>query len=187
MISQILDNKSFVIVYASGELTKSGGIGGTVKSKLTSYQGKDVGIQVNYWNTVGNVSLTAGTLGYKTGFFGFKNSTERWTYYKNATISNNIVTGDLSDIEVNKVFTNRLSGFILDGSVTAGSNAIVGSNFQISGGTINGTPIGVSTAQTGRFTNLSNTVSANFAANFACSAPLRLRLASAMPGSAPRC
>ena len=32
-----------------------------------------------------------------------------------------------------------------------------------------------------------DTVSANFAANLACSAPLRLRLASAMPGSAPRC
>ena len=161
-VSRILDNTSFVIIY-SGGITESGGVGGTVKSKLTTYQGKDVGIQVNYWNTVGNASLTSGTLGYKTGFFGFKNSTERWTYYKNATISNNIVTGDLSDIEVNKVFASRLSGFTLDGSVTTGSNAVVGSNFQISGGTINGTPIGVTTAQTGRFTNLSNTVSSNFA------------------------
>ena len=160
-ITQIPSSNSFVIVY-SGGLTTNGGVGGTVKSKLTSYQGKDVGIQVNYWNTVGNASLTAGTLGYKTGFFGYKNSTERWTYYKNATISNNIVTGDLSDIEVNKVFANRLSGFILDGSVTAGSNAIVGTNFQIGGGTINSTPIGVNTAQSGRFTNLSNTVSASF-------------------------
>ena len=64
---------------------------------------------------------------------------------------------------MNKVFASRLSGFTLDGSVTTGSNAVVGSNFQISGGTINGTPIGVTTAQTGRFTNLSNTVSSNFA------------------------
>jgi hypothetical protein len=98
----------------------------------------------------------------KTGFFGFKDSTKRWTYYSNATITNNVVTGDLSDIEVNKVFASRMSGFILDGSVSAGSNSVAGSNFQISGGTINGTPIGVNTAQTGRFTNLSNTVSASF-------------------------
>lgn len=160
-ITQVPTPDSFVVVF-SGGLTVSGGEFGTVKSNLTEYQGKDVGIQVNYWNTVGNASLTAGTLGYKTGFFGFKNNTERWTYYKNATISNNIVTGDLSDIEVNKVFANRISGFVLDGSVTAGSNAIVGTNFQIGGGTINSTPIGVNTAQTGRFTNLSNTVSASF-------------------------
>jgi hypothetical protein len=160
-ITQVLDSTSFVIVY-SGGLTTNGLDNGTVKSNLTTYQGKDVGIQVNYWTTSGNVNLTSGTLGYKTGFFGFKNSTERWTYYKNATISNNIVTGDLSDIEVNKVFASRLSGFILDGGVTAGSNMIAGSNFQISGGSINGTPIGVNTAQTGRFTNLSNTVSASF-------------------------
>lgn len=160
-ITQVIDSTSFVVVY-SGGITSSGLDNGTVKSNLTTYQGKDVGIQVNYWTTSGNVNLTSGTLGYKTGFFGFKNSTERWTYYKNATISNNIVTGDFSDIEVNKVFASRISGFILDGNITAGSNAIVGSNFQISGGGINGTPIGVNTAQTGRFTNLSNTVSANF-------------------------
>jgi hypothetical protein len=160
-VTQIPTLNSFVVVF-SGGLNANGGVAGTVKSNLTTYQGKDVGIQVNYWNTVGNASLTAGTLGYKTGFFGFKNSTERWTYYKNATISNNIVTGDLSDIEVNKVFANRISGFVLDGNVTAGSNAIIGTNFQIGGGTINSTPIGVNTAQTGRFTNLSNTVSASF-------------------------
>jgi len=160
-ITRVIDSTSFVVVY-SGGITLSGLDNGIVKSNLTTYQGKDVGIQVNYWTTSGNANLTSGTLGYKTGFFGFKNDTGRWTYYKNATISNNIVTGDLSDIEVNKVFTNRISGFILDGNITAGSNAIVGSNFQISGGTINGTPIGVNTAQTGRFTNLSNTVSANF-------------------------
>lgn len=152
-------NNEFII---SGQnLTTAGGIGGTVKSNLTTYQGKDVGIQVNYWSTTASPSITSGSLGYKTGFFGFKNSTERWTFYKNATISNNIVTGSLSDIEVNKVFTSRISGFILEGGVSAGSNSVAGSNFQISGGAINGTPIGTNTAQTGRFTQLSNTVSAS--------------------------
>lgn len=152
-------NNEFII---SGQnLTTAGGVGGTVKSNLTTYQGKDVGIQVNYWSTTASPSITSGSLGYKTGFFGFKNSTERWTFYKNATISNNIVTGSLSDIEVNKVFTSRISGFILEGGVSAGSNSVAGSNFQISGGAINGTPIGTNTAQTGRFTQLSNTVSAS--------------------------
>jgi hypothetical protein len=152
-------NNEFII---SGlNLNTAGGVGGTVKSNLTTYQGKDVGIQVNYWSTTASPSITSGSLGYKTGFFGFKNSTERWTFYKNATISNNIVTGSLSDIEVNKVFTSRLSGFVLEGGVSTGSNSVAGSNFQISGGAINGTPIGTNTSQTGRFTQLSNTVSAS--------------------------
>ena len=159
-ITGITGTREFIIVKEA--ITTDGTVGGTVKSNLTTYQGKDVGIQVNYWTTTGNVNLTSGTLGYKTGFFGFKNSSERWTYYKNATISNSVVTGDLSDIEVNKVFASRLSGFVLDGNVTTGSNAVIGSNFQIAGGSINSTPIGVNSAQTGRFTNLSNTVSASF-------------------------
>jgi hypothetical protein len=160
-ITGIIGTKEFIVV-KDGGITTDGVVGGTVKSNLTTYQGKDVGIQVNYWTTTGNVNLTSGTLGYKTGFFGFKNSTERWSYYKNASISNSVVTGDLSDIEVNKVFASRLSGFVLDGNVTTGSNAVVGSNFQIAGGNINSTPIGVNSAQPGRFTNLSNTFSASF-------------------------
>jgi hypothetical protein len=161
-ITQVIHNNEFIVATTGGSLTLSGIDAGTVTSNLTTYQGKDVGIQVNYWTTSGNASITSGTLGYKTGFFGFKDSTKRWTYYSNATITNNVVTGDLSDIEVNKVFASRLSGFVLEGGVSAGSYNVAGSNFQISGGTINGTPIGVNTAQTGRFTNLSNTVSASF-------------------------
>jgi hypothetical protein len=158
MVTVIISSKEFMIVKSGGVSTM--GSFGVVKSNLMTYQGKDVGIQVNYWSTVGNVSLTSGSLGYKTGFFGYKNDTQRWTYYNNASISNDVVTGTLSDIEVNKVFTNRMSGFALDGNVSAGSNVVAGSNFQIGGGSINGTTIGVNTAQTGRFTNLSNTVSA---------------------------
>lgn len=159
MVTVIISSKEFMIVKSGG--VSSVGSFGVVKSNLMTYQGKDVGIQVNYWSTVGNVSLTSGSLGYKTGFFGYKNDTQRWTYYNNASISNDVVTGTLSDIEVNKVFTNRMSGFALDGNVSAGSNVVAGSNFQIGGGSINGTTIGINTAQTGRFTNLSNTVSAN--------------------------
>lgn len=131
---------------------------GSVKSNLMTPQGKDVGIGVNYWSTVGNIGITSGSVGYKTGFFGFKSDTERWSFYTRSTISNDIVTGDFGDVEVNKVFANRLSGFVLEGAVSCGSNQVLGSNFQISGGNINNTPIGVATAQTGRFTNLSSTV-----------------------------
>lgn len=156
-IKQIVSPTQFTIL--TGNITSSGS-DGTVKSNLTLEQGKDVGIQVNYWSTVGNTSVTAGTAAFKTGFFGFKRSTERWNFYNNATISNDIVTGSLADIEINKLFTNRISGYILDGAVTAGSNAIVGTNFQINGGSINQTQIGNVAPNTGNFTSLSNTVQA---------------------------
>jgi hypothetical protein len=158
-VSGIISTTEFLITNPD-QLTQAG-TEGAVKSNLMTFQGKDVGIQVNYWSTVGNLSVTSGSLGYKTGFFGFKNSSERWVYYKNATVSNNIVSGTLSDIEVDKVFANRLSGYTLEGAISAGSNAILGNNFQISGGNINSTPIGVNVPQTGKFTNLSNTVAAS--------------------------
>jgi hypothetical protein len=132
-----------------------------VKTNLTTYQGKDVGIQVNYWSTTGNILVTAGSLGYKTGYFGFKLGAERWSFYSNATISNNVVSGSFGDIEVNKVYASRMSGFGLDGNMSAGSNTVSGTNFQIGGGSINSTPIGVSVASSGRFTTLSNTVQAS--------------------------
>jgi hypothetical protein len=160
-VSAIRDALTFNIS-APGKILTQNGTAGTAKTNLTTDQGKDVGIQVNYWSTTGTTNVSAGALGYKTGFFGFKEDKERWSFYTNATIDNNVVTGDFGDIEVNKVNTNRMSGFILDGGVSAGSNIVQGSNFQIAGGTINGTPIGGAIASTGRFTTLSNTVQAEF-------------------------
>ena len=158
-ITSIVNGTEFTIT--NGSILTVSGTTGIIKSNLTTFQGKDVGIQVNYWTTVGNSTITSGSLGYKTGFYGFKSSSQRWVYYKDAIITDNVVSGTLSDIEVNKVFTNNLSGFVLDGAISAGSNAIMGNNFQISGGNINNTPIGVTSPQTGRFSNLTNTVAAN--------------------------
>ena len=158
-ITNILSNTQFTINIPLLNLTQSGS-SGQIKSNLTQDQGKDVGIQVNYWSTSGNPLITKGSIGYNTGFFGFKRNTERWSFYSKATISNNIVSGTFGDIEVNKLFTNKISGFILDGGLSGGSNLISGTNFNINGGSINNTPIGATTASTGRFTNLSNTVSA---------------------------
>lgn len=160
-VSAIRDALTFNIS-APGKILTENGTTGTVKTNLTTDQGKDVGIQVNYWSTTGTTNVSAGALGYKTGFFGFKEDKERWSFYTNATINNNVVTGDFGDIEVNKVNTTKMSGFMLEGAVSAGSNSIRGSNFQIAGGTIIGTPIGGAIASTGRFTTLSNTVQAEF-------------------------
>jgi len=160
-ITSIISPTSFLINNTS--TITSIGNNGICSSDLTVDQGRDVGIQVNYWSTTGSSLVTAGSVNYKTGFFGYKLKTKNWTFYNDATIANNIVTqGDLGDITINKLNTNNISGFVLDGSITAGSNAVVGSNFIISGGTINNTPIGTSVAQSGRFNVLSNTVSANF-------------------------
>jgi hypothetical protein len=160
-ITSIVDDMTFK-VENTGVVFTVNGTGGTVKSKLTTQQGKDVGIQVNYWSTTGNSSVTSGTLGYKTGFFGFDQSKERWSFFTDATISNSVVSGLTGDIDVNKVFTDKMSGYILEGTLSGGSNLISGTNFAINGGNINSTPIGVTTAQSGRFTTLSNTVTASF-------------------------
>lgn len=161
-------NGNFIVQAITGTytFTVSNGILSSPATKgimygvLKVYQGKDVGIEVDYWSTVGNTSVTAGSVNYKRAFFGWLNNTQEWTYYNNATIDNSIITkGDLGNLRANKLFTNNISGFILDGSITANSNAIIGSNFQISGGTIDGTPIGQTTAQYGRFTSLASTTS----------------------------
>ena len=158
IVKGIIDTNSFII--NSTPLINSGN-NGTVISNLMTYQGKDVGIQVNYWTTSGNSGLTSGSLGFKNAFFGFKNDLSRWAFYNTASISNNIVSGDFGDIQVNELYTNKISSFILDGSISGGSHSIAGSNFQISGGQINNTPIGTNSAQSGKFSNLSNTVSAS--------------------------
>jgi hypothetical protein len=149
---------TYTVVNSSGPNIFLISSGSTIRSDLTYEQGKDVGIIVNYWSTVGNTSVTSGTANFKTGFFGFDRSSERWVYYSNATINNNVVVGgSLSDLEINKLYANKLNGFVLEGAMSAGSNAVMGSNFQIAGGSINGTPIGAGTASTGRFTSLVNT------------------------------
>jgi hypothetical protein len=160
VITKINGPTSFNINASS--ITTEGTVG-SLKSNLTTFQGKDVGIQVNYWSTTGSVapSTTAGSVGYKTGFFGFKDNVERWSFYSNATISNNVVSGGLGDIEVNKVYTTKMSGFGLDGNISAGSNTISGTSFQIGGGSVNNTPVGSAVASTGRFTTLTNTVQAS--------------------------
>lgn len=156
-VNQIISDNTFSV---AGPYISTPGNKGTMYGVLKTYQGKDVGIEVDYWSTIGNTSVTAGSVNYKRAFFGWLNNTQQWTYYSNATIDNSVVTqGVLGDIRANELFPNRINSFILTGSVTAGNNAIVGSNFQITGGQIDSTPIGQNTAQAGRFTALASTTS----------------------------
>lgn len=160
IVQRVVSSTEFIVTSIDTVITP--GSSGTIKSNIMLPQGKDVGIEVDYWSTTGNITATSGSIGFKSGFFGFKSSSETWNFYRQATISNNIVTGILGDIVVNKVNTDRISGFGLDGTLSAGSNLITGTNIQIGGGSINNVPIGASVGSTGRFTTLTNTVSASF-------------------------
>ncbi len=160
IVNSTISNTQFTI--SSGtSITNSGT--GNIFSNLKIYQGKDIGLRLNYWSTVGNTSVTSGTANYRNAFFGRIDNTERFVYYNNATISNNIVTnGILGDMSINELFPNKISSFVLDGTISGGSNAIIGSNFIISGGSINSTPIGQSIPSLGTFTQLTST---NFTTN----------------------
>jgi hypothetical protein len=158
-VTNVLSETVFVIL-TGVNVTAQGG-NGNVKTNLMTYKGKDVGIQINYWTTTGNSSVTAGSENFRTGFFGFIMDTKRWSFYNEATIANDIVTGPFGDIEINKLYTSEISGFTLTGNMSAGSNQISGTNFSIGGGNINNTAIGQNGGAPGRFTVLNNTSKAS--------------------------
>lgn len=135
---------------------------GTMTSKLVYYQGKSVGIEVDYWqNNTGN-GVTSGTAYYHTGFFGVQPNTNIFTYYADANIVNNVViNGTLGNMQLNKLITNKISGFALEGTLSGDTYIISGTNFQIGGGNIDNTLIGQTIAQSGRFTQLSSTINSS--------------------------
>lgn len=157
-INGIIDTSTFLI--NTSTVTTPGNTG-SVTSNLVTFQGKDVGIEVERWSsTVGNTQITAGSAGYNKGFYGWKDSLQKFVFYSNATISNNIVTGSiLGDVQVNKLEANKISGFQLEGSLQGQSYIISGTNFQIQGGNIDSTPIGQNSSSAGRFSNLASTIS----------------------------
>ena len=157
-INGILNSNTFLI---NTPTVTTPGNTGSVISNLTTFQGKDVGIEVEKWSsTIGNTQITAGSTGYNKGFYGWKDSLQKFVFYSNATISNNVVTsGVLGEVQVNKLDTNTISGFQLEGSLQGQSYIISGTNFQIQGGNIDTTSIGQNSASAGRFTNLASTIS----------------------------
>jgi hypothetical protein len=160
-VVEIIDGSKFLISKVGG-ISVSGSMG-NVKSNLKVNPGKDVGIGVNYWRDLVGNNIVTGSVNYHTGFFGWKNTLNRWMFYSDAVIEDDVVlSGTLGSIEVSKVNTSNMSGFVLDGGISAGSNRVSGSDFRINGGSIDTTPIGATMPQTGRFTSLSNTTLALF-------------------------
>lgn len=150
-VSGIMNTTDLIInhphVLASGNF-------GILRSSIVTDPAKDVGIQVN-WHT----GVTTGSVESKTGFFGFKRDTKRWTFYREGINNNDVFTGVLGDVELNKANVSKLSGFELDGGMTAGGQLISGSNFEIKGGKIDNTVIGETNPKNATFTNLTSTVS----------------------------
>lgn len=157
LVDSVLDGNTLAIVHS----TVLSGTFGNMTSKLVQDPGKDVGVQINFWSTAGSIMTSSGTVNYHSGFFGFKRATERWSFYRDANIVDNVVTtGTFGSLEADTLYISNVSGFTLLGGMTAGSQVVSGNNFIISGGLIDFTPIGSITASSGRFTTLTNTVSA---------------------------
>jgi hypothetical protein len=158
-INSIVNSTTFTILHSN---ISTNGTTGVVQSELMKNQNKEVGIQVNYWSTTGNFSsITSGSINSKTGFFGFDHSSERWVFYNDSLITqSNVLNGTLGNIQINELYSNYLNSTTLSGTLNGNTQLITGTNFEINGGVIDNTPIGINIANGGRFTNLSNTVSA---------------------------
>lgn len=102
-VGSLIDDNTFII---NGTIISTGNLG-TLKTDLKTDKNKDVGIQINYWsNSLSGNSETAGSSNYITGFFGFKELSERWVFYHDGTNANDVFTGNLGDIEFNNAFGN---------------------------------------------------------------------------------
>lgn len=160
IVTNIISSTEFEI--NTGVNITTDGLTGSLKTNLMTNQGKDVGIQVNYWKN--NISSeTVGSEFYKTGFFGFKLDTERWTFYNNAIITNDVASGTLGNLDIDTLYTKKISGFELIGNVSTGNNRVSGDNFYIDGGRINGTPIGDSIPAPGTFSTVVTNVESQLA------------------------
>ena len=158
-VNTIVNGSTFTILHSN---ISGNGTTGVVQSELMKNQNKEVGIQVNYWSTTGNYSnITSGSINSKTGFFGFNHNSERWVFYNDSLITqSNVLNGTLGNIQINELYSNYLHDTSLSGTLNANTQLVIGTNFEINGGVIDNTPIGINVANGGRFTNLSNTVSA---------------------------
>lgn len=147
-VLQVPTATSFVISRVPPTIQSGEIITGDVQSALVMNPNVDLGIQLN-WHT-GQV----GTIGARYSFFGVDRATNRFTYLINGNQTAGNFAGTLGEAEFATVYTQNLSAATLIAPLSTGSNAVSGSNFRISGGSINSTPIGNLTPSTGVFTNL---------------------------------
>ena len=149
-ITMVPTNTTFVVPLVMPNIDIGSPIRGNVRSLLVANPQVDVGTHIN-WH-VGNGIV--GTSGSKIGFFGFDRSTQRFTFFLDATYTNGQYSGILGDAEFRSIYATNLAVTNLITPMNTGTNAVSGSNFIVSGGTINNTPIGLSTPSVGYFTNL---------------------------------
>ena len=117
--------------------------GGTVDSITSLTVANDVDIG-NYKLT--SKALEASDLGSSGGII-FANSDGLLTVDSDITFSTDTLT------------VTKIAAYELTGKLTAGSTEIEGTNFDINGGTIDGTPIGANSANTGAFTTITASTS----------------------------
>lgn len=144
VISSVIFRISF-----TGGLTVSGSTGIATSSQISNIN-KDIGIQLNWHDN------TTGTAGSQYGFFGFKRSSQRWVFITSGTNTGDVFSGGLGNIEISTLYSTNIAATSLSGTLTTGSQIVVGTNFSIGGGTINNTPIGNITPASGIFSNLSS-------------------------------
>lgn len=122
---------------------------GEIRSSLTHDPGSDLGTQFNW-----NLGVTPGTGDSRIGFFGFRRSTQCFTVIPQASKIGNDYFGALGDICCNKLNAVNLNAANLVSNLNCNGYTVSGSSFTITGGSIDGTPIGAVSPNVGFFTNI---------------------------------
>ena len=124
-------------------------VSGTVYTPPVINTGIDLGLQFDFFDGVSG----QGTLGSKMGFFGFSRATERLKYFSNSTKNAGVYSGTLGDLEIGNLFLSGTLSCIggLSNNLNCSAYAVQGSNFIITGGSIDGTVVGSTNPQNGTF------------------------------------
>lgn len=145
------DESSIVIQKVYPGIVPGADVQGNVRTLLVTNTGYDAGNEIA-WHTGLPPQTTDGA---RTAFYGFDRSSLRWTYIPDATRTGNTYSGEKGDIDIGALYaSNGISAPKLLSSLDAATFALSGSNFQITGGAINGTPIGLDAPSEGRFTRI---------------------------------
>jgi len=123
---------------------------GRIRSLLIQDPDNDVGIQINW-----HKGTSTGTTFHRTGFFGFRRSTQCFVYIPEATRIGNKFFGDYGDICGGTITASTgINTPNLLGPLYTNGYQVSGSNFIINGGAINNSIIGNVVPNQGYFTNI---------------------------------
>ncbi|KAJ3352325.1 hypothetical protein GGF32_003813 [Allomyces javanicus] len=139
-----------VVPLVLGPVDPGSSVEGTVRTKHVEATVSDMGV-VGQWHN----GTVAGTGGAVSSFFGIQRSTARFKYFSSGSVVFQKFSGVLGDAEFASVYCTGLAASSLLQPLSTGSQRVSGSNFVISGGTLDGTVIGASVPAAASFTNLS--------------------------------